>query len=83
MRTAVHKALSTAAALAFTALSLHNAVAAPTKPPVPIGDTPAVARLAQAIGAYEKRDFFTAVHLLSAPGQPAKLRDYVKSSYLA
>jgi soluble lytic murein transglycosylase len=40
-------------------------------------DDAAVARLGQAISAYEKRDFFTTVHLLSAPGQSAKLRDYV------
>ncbi len=73
----MHKALSIAVALALTALTLHNAIAAPTKPVVPIGDTPAVSRLAQAITAYEKRDFFTTVHLLSAAGQPAKLRDYV------
>lgn len=45
-------------------------------------DDVAVARLGQAISACEKHDFFTAVHLLSAPGQPAKLRDYV-SYYLA
>jgi soluble lytic murein transglycosylase len=36
-----------------------------------------VGRLGQAIAAYDKRDFFSAVHLLSASGQPAKLRDYV------
>ena len=77
MRTAVHKALSIAAALALTPLSLPTAIAAPTKPVVPVGDTPAVSRLAQAITAYEKRDFFTTVHLLDASGQPAKLRDYV------
>ena len=38
---------------------------------------PAVNRLGQAISAYEKKDFFTAVHLLTATGQPPKLRDYV------
>ncbi len=43
---------------------------------------PAVTRLGEASAAYDKRDFFTTVHLLSAPGQPAKLRDYV-TYYLA
>ncbi len=43
---------------------------------------PGVTRLGQALTAYEKRDFFTTVHLLNEPGQPAKLRDYV-SYYLA
>jgi len=43
---------------------------------------PAVTRLGQAVTAYEKHDFFTAVHLLTASGQPAKLRDYV-AWYLA
>jgi soluble lytic murein transglycosylase len=76
MRSAVHKALLAAATLVCIA------GAAPAKPVVPIGDTPAVSRLAQAITAYDKRDFFTAVHLLSASGQPAKLRDYV-AYYLA
>ena len=43
---------------------------------------PAVVRLGQAITAYDKRDFFTTVHLLTAGGQPAKLRDYI-AYYLA
>ncbi len=43
---------------------------------------PAVARLGQAVTAYEKKDFFTTVHLLTAGDQPAKLRDYV-AYYLA
>jgi soluble lytic murein transglycosylase len=43
---------------------------------------PAVTRLGQAVDAYEKKDYFTTVHLLSASGQPAKLRDYV-AYYLA
>ncbi len=43
---------------------------------------PAVLRLGQAAAAYEKKDYFTTVHLLSASGQPAKLRDYV-AYYLA
>ncbi|HVW09571.1 MAG TPA: hypothetical protein VHC90_13365, partial [Bryobacteraceae bacterium] len=43
---------------------------------------PAVARLGQAVTAYGKNDYFTTVHLLSASGQPAKLRDYV-TYYLA
>jgi soluble lytic murein transglycosylase len=38
---------------------------------------PGVARLGQAITAYDKHDFFTTVHLLTAGGQPDKLRDYV------
>jgi len=38
---------------------------------------PGVARLGQAITAYEKKDFATVVRLLSESGQPAKLRDYV------
>src|SRR4051812_34822541 len=36
-----------------------------------------VTRLGDAISAYEKRDFAMTVRLLGAPGQPAKLRDYV------
>ncbi len=43
---------------------------------------PGVSRLGEAITAYDKKDFFTTVHLLSAGGQPAKLRDYV-AYYLA
>ncbi len=43
---------------------------------------PAVVRLGQAFAAYDKRDFFTTVHLLTAGGQPPKLRDYV-AYYLA
>jgi hypothetical protein len=43
---------------------------------------PGVLRLGQAITAYDKRDFFTVVHLLTAAGQPPKLRDYV-AYYLA
>src|SRR6185312_5918495 len=43
---------------------------------------PAVARLGQAVDAYGKRDYFTTVHLLTAAGQPVKLRDYV-AYYLA
>ena len=74
----MRKALPIAVTLALTALThCTTQITAPTKPVVPIGDTPAVSRLAQAITAYEKRDFFTAVHLLSATGQPPKLRDYV------
>jgi soluble lytic murein transglycosylase len=38
---------------------------------------PAITRLGQAVAAYDKKDFFTAAHLLTAGGQPAKLRDYV------
>jgi soluble lytic murein transglycosylase len=41
-----------------------------------------VARLGQAITAYEKKDFAAAARLLSESGQPAKLRDYV-AYYLA
>lgn len=78
IRRTASRALPAAAAVTFTALmSLHMAFAAPVKPGVPIGDTPPVQRLAQAIAAYEKRDFFSTVHLLSASGQPVKLRDYV------
>jgi soluble lytic murein transglycosylase len=43
---------------------------------------PAVTRLGKAVDAYDKRDFFTTVHLLTESGQPAKLRDYV-AYYLA
>jgi soluble lytic murein transglycosylase len=43
---------------------------------------PAVTRLGQAVDAYEKKDYFTAAHLLTAAGQPEKLRDYV-TYYLA
>lgn len=43
---------------------------------------PGVARLGQAIAAYDKHDYAAAVRLLSAAGQPAKLRDYV-AYYLA
>lgn len=43
---------------------------------------PAVARFGQAAQAYEKKEFATVVRLLSAPGQPASLRDYV-AYYLA
>ncbi|HXE62558.1 MAG TPA: transglycosylase SLT domain-containing protein [Bryobacteraceae bacterium] len=43
---------------------------------------PAILRLGQAADAYDKKDYSTAVHLLTASGQPAKLRDYV-TYYLA
>jgi len=43
---------------------------------------PGVLRLGQAMTAYEKKDFFSTVHLLTAGGQPVKLRDYV-TYYLA
>jgi soluble lytic murein transglycosylase len=43
---------------------------------------PAVTRLGAGIAAYEKRDFATTARLLSASGQPAKVRDYV-AYYLA
>ncbi len=46
------------------------------------GIEPGVSRLGEAIAAYDKKDFFTTVHLLTAGGQPAKLRDYV-AYYLA
>jgi soluble lytic murein transglycosylase len=65
--------LKTSAGLAFLAGSLVSAQAAVD---------PAVARLGRAVDAYEKRDYFTTVHLLTASGQPAKLRDYV-AYYLA
>jgi len=43
---------------------------------------PGVARLGQAITAYDKREFPVTVRLLSASGQPPKVRDYV-AYYLA
>ncbi|HEU5021357.1 MAG TPA: transglycosylase SLT domain-containing protein [Bryobacteraceae bacterium] len=59
-----------AAVLAATLVSAQAAV------------DPGVKRLGKAVDAYEKRDYFTAVHLLTESGQPAKLRDYV-AYYLA
>jgi soluble lytic murein transglycosylase len=83
MQTTTHKTIQRSVVLLAALMSLHLAFAAPAKPPSsPATDSPAVARLAQAIAAYEKRDFFSTVHLLDAPGQPAKLRDYV-AYYLA
>ena len=43
---------------------------------------PSAVRLGEGIAAYEKRDFATTIRLLSAAGQPVKLRDYV-AYYLA
>ncbi len=43
---------------------------------------PGIARLGAAISAYDKHDYTTTVRLLSAAGQPPKLRDYV-AYYLA
>jgi len=67
------------AAISFT-LSAQTASPPASQSGKP-GD-PAVLRLGQAVAAYEKRDFFTTVHLLSAAGQPPKLRDYT-TYYLA
>src|SRR6185437_2950837 len=65
--------LQISAGVAVLAASLVSAQAAVN---------PAVARLGQAVDAYGKRDYFTTVHLLTAAGQPVKLRDYV-AYYLA
>lgn len=54
----------------------------PSRAAAGVAMDPGVNRLGDAITAYEKKDFFTTVHLLSAGGQPAKLRDYV-AYYLA
>jgi len=64
------------------AAALWTASALPALASAGAAIDPAVARLGQAIDAYDKRDFFTTVHLLSASGQPPKLRDYV-AYYLA
>lgn len=63
------------AAFACFALFAVPALLAPA--PLRAAADPAVARLAQAVAAYDKHDFAAAVHLLSAPGQPSRLRDYV------
>ncbi|HEY4088396.1 MAG TPA: transglycosylase SLT domain-containing protein [Bryobacteraceae bacterium] len=60
--------LQTSAGVALLAASLVSAQAAVD---------PAVARLGQAVDAYEKKDYSTIIRLLTASGQPAKLRDYV------
>lgn len=65
--------LQTSAGVALLAASLVSAQAAVD---------PAVTRLGQAVDAYEKKDYSATVHLLTASGQPAKLRDYV-AYYLA
>src|SRR6185437_3031474 len=65
--------LQTSAGIAVLAASLVSAQAAVD---------PAVTRLGQAVDAYENKDYSTAIRLLAASGQPAKLRDYV-AYYLA
>jgi soluble lytic murein transglycosylase len=65
---AAHFFLQTSVTWALLAAALVSAQAA---------TDPAITRLGRAAEAYDKKDYFTAVHLLTESGQPAKLRDYV------